>query len=706
MFGADVAAQSASPDATTVLKPSNQLTGGPPPDMLSRYLKGEASRLLARRRDEVAKLKTPEQISQRQRQLKTFFIDSLGGYPNRLTSPESQEVGTLRGDGYQVVKLILRGRPNHHVPANLYLPGGEPSPYPGVLVPCGHSENGKAYDSYQRICILLARNGIAALCYDPIGQGERVQKLDKEGRPAITQGSTTEHTMAGISSMLVGWQVATHRIYDGLLALDYLASRPDIDANRLGCTGNSGGGTMTAYLMALDERIAVAAPSCYITSLERLFETIGPQDAEQNITGQVAAGMNHADYVTMRAPRPTLLTVGTQDFFDIQGSWDTFREVKLIYGRLGFGERVDLFESDEPHGFTSPRRVATVRWMRRWLLQKDDAITEPFVPVALDKELRCTSTGQVLSSFENEQSVFDQNAEYDAELRPRREAFVRESSTDVFRSKVRELLGLKDWKPQKRLLRVVDQGTLHGLRMRKLTIETDPGIVIPIVELSREGGDSSAPSVVRIGTDRKADLAADGTAVKLAREGRRVILADLRGMGETTPQGGWSGGRGNPLGPEVVEALLSFHIARPLLGQRVADLLCLLDSLAAESGTAGKAGFEVVGEGPAGLVALHAACLDSNRRIQRLSLQHSLISWADVVKNGISRNQIGSVLPGVLKYYDLPDLAAWLKSLPITVRSAVDAMGKPVPAGALESAYAGCKKAHENAGLFAVEAVH
>ena len=56
----------------------------------------------------------------------------------------------------------------------------------------------------------------------------------------------------------------------------------------------------------------------------------------------------------MRAPKPTLLTVGTRDFFDIQGSWDSFREVKLIYGRFGFGERVDLFESDEPHGFTKP----------------------------------------------------------------------------------------------------------------------------------------------------------------------------------------------------------------------------------------------------------------------------------------------------------------------------------------------------------------
>ena len=107
--------------------------------------------------------------------------------------------------------------------------------------------------------------------------------------------------------------------------------------------------------------------------------------------------------------RPTLLTVGTRDFFDIQGSWDTFREVKLIYGRLGYGERVDLFESDEEHGFTRPRRIATARWMRRWLLKQDEAVDEPDFPIATDAELQCTRTGQVLTDFQD-RSVFDLNA--------------------------------------------------------------------------------------------------------------------------------------------------------------------------------------------------------------------------------------------------------------------------------------------------------
>ena len=193
-------------------------------------------------------------------------------------------------------------------------------PFPGVLVPCGHSDNGKAAEAYQRARILLAKNGLAVLCYDPIGQGERMQLLDEHGKPASTAARPSTRWSAS-ALLLVGR--APPPIASGTASAASTTSqpRPKIDPKRLGCTGNSGGGTLTAYLMALDDRIACAAPSCYITSLERLFATIGPQDAEQNITGQVAFGMEHADYLTLRAPKPTLIACGTQDFFDIGGTW-------------------------------------------------------------------------------------------------------------------------------------------------------------------------------------------------------------------------------------------------------------------------------------------------------------------------------------------------------------------------------------------------
>src|SRR5262249_30320615 len=157
---------------------------------------------------------------------------------------------------------IYESRPNHHVTANLYLPQGK-GPFPGVLMPIGHSSTGKAAEYIQRGAILLVKHGIAVLAYDPIGQGERLQLPLASGKPVM--GSTNEHTMLGVSAVLVGSQTAAFRIWDGIRSLDYLASRPEIDAKRLGCTGCSGGGTLTSYLMALDDRIAAAAPSCYIT---------------------------------------------------------------------------------------------------------------------------------------------------------------------------------------------------------------------------------------------------------------------------------------------------------------------------------------------------------------------------------------------------------------------------------------------------------
>src|SRR5262245_54615262 len=332
-----------------------------PSKMLYEFLLGEAQKLFAERRSAVAAINSAEELVRRQRMLKAKFVESFGGFPDK-TPLNPRIVGKRSGDGFRVEKIVYESRPDHHVTAALYVPDGKP-PFPGVLVPCGHSENGKANESYQRICILLAKNGIAALCYDPIGQGERYQLLDDAGKP-IVPGSTTEHSLVGVGALLVGRQAASYRIWDGIRSLDYLASRPDIDPTRLGCTGNSGGGTLTAYLMALDERIVAAAPSCYITSLERLFATIGPQDAEQNITGQVAFGMEHADYLTMRAPRPTLVCIGTQDYFDAFGAWTSFREASQIYALLGHGERAALFEYNDKHGFSKPRREAAMRWMR------------------------------------------------------------------------------------------------------------------------------------------------------------------------------------------------------------------------------------------------------------------------------------------------------------------------------------------------------
>ncbi len=587
----------------------------------------------------------------------------------------------MQGDGFTIEKVIYESRPDHHVTANLYLPLPKGKRVPGVLVPCGHSANGKAADPYQRACILMAKNGLAVLCYDPIGQGERRQLLDKTGKPAIG-GSTSEHTMVGIGALLVGQNTATYRIWDGIRSLDYLASRPEVDAKRLGCTGNSGGGTLTAYLMALDERIVAAAPSCYVTTLERLFATLGPQDAEQNITGQVAFGMEHTDYVTMRAPRPTLLCVATNDFFDIQGAWATFREASRIYTKLGHSERMALIEANEKHGFTKPLREGAMRWMRRWLLNQDDAPAEEPGSIFKDADLQCTRSGQVLEDFKGK-SAFHLNAEAALSLAGQRAKFLALGQEEQ-RARIREVLSLPEAKTR---AKERETGTMNlpGYVVHKRIYETEPGIAAPGLYLE-PAQPKKTPLLIYLDGDGMARAVSGGRLDKLASAGQRVLALDLRGLGETSPTP--PSAKASSFGFDYKQAFLGLHLNRPLLGQRVADLLAILPCLGDEA----KDGINLHGVGTAGLVALHAAALDE--RIGAATVEGALLSWSNVVHTPISSNQLTSVVPGVLRVYDLPELAASLAPRPLTIRLPRDAAQRPVAKDDLTAAYRVCVESY------------
>ena len=636
-----------------------------PKKMLEEHLLAECAKAFDARRKEIEALKTPEDVAKRQKALREKFIDALGGFPEK-TPLNARVVGTLPREGYRVERVIYESRPNHHVTANLYIPEGK-GPFPGVIMPMGHSENGKAADYAQRGSILLAKNGIACLCYDPIGQGERKQLLDANGKAAI-RGCTTEHTLLGTGAILVGWCTASFRIWDGIRSLDYLASRPEIDAKRLGCTGCSGGGTLTSYLMALDERIFAAAPSCYVTSLERLFATIGPQDAEQNIPGQVAFGLEHADYLTLRAPRPTLLLTGTRDCFDIQGSWATFREAKRTYAILGRAEAVDLAEFDMPHGYPKAHREGAVRWMRRWLLGVDDAIVESSFPIEKDADLQCTETGQVLSSLKGK-SAFDLVAERAKELEAGRPKLTVKQLQEKLRSSgiAAPQVAVE---PQFLSSRIERDGYVVG----RASLEPENGVKVPYLLLDPKAPANALSVVYVAGEGKTAACAKGGPMDLLAQAGRKVEAPDLRGFGETA-------------GNDFHEAFISLHLNRPLLYQRVKDLMPFVRP--------GKH-IQVVGTGAAAPVVLHLAVLDPD--IIEVTLEGMVVSWSSVARTPVTKGQLSNVVPGALKVYDLPDLAAALAPRPLTIRRPVDAAGKPVSQEELEATYAQARAAYKAAG--------
>ncbi len=489
-----------------------KIAGGPPQLMLNKYLLKQMTEAEAAIDSTSKGLDTPEKFKAWQQRLRTQFINALGGFPER-TPLNAKSVETIRRDGCRVEKILFESRPMHFVTAALFLPDDKQAtpPYPGILIPCGHSKNGKAMDVYQRGAVIAARNGMAAFIYDPIDQGERMQVVDENGK--YKHSNTGGHNITGVSADLLGWNTATFRIWDGMRALDYLASRPEIDPQKIGCMGNSGGGTLTSYLMALDDRIAAAAPSCFISSLPRVCESIGPQDAEQNIFGQMAFGMDHAEFILMRAPIPVRVECAAKDYFPLDGVKEAVARAKSVGARLGFDARIDRVESTGPHGWSEPLRTAAVQWMSRWLRGKDEISVPPIEDMGIsENDMRVTERGQVML-LPGARSVYDLMRGESARLEQTR----KKLSAEDLRQAVRRRAGIRplDVLPQ---AKVETRGIIRREwgSIEKFTFELTPGLLLPalLFEPLKRNGDP----VVLVNGRGKA--AATKEAEELAQQGR------------------------------------------------------------------------------------------------------------------------------------------------------------------------------------------
>ena len=606
----------------------------------------EAYAALDRRREVYEKLETPEQIAAYQQRLREFFVLQLGGFPER-TPLNARTVGTIKADGYRIEKVIYDSQPQHRITANFYVPDGD-GPFPGVLVSSGHSRTAKTADYNQRFGIMMAKTGMAALCFDPIGQGERSQILNSEGQNQLS-GTTTEHFLVGVGSILVGRSTARYRVWDAMRSIDYLASRPEIDAQRIGMTGCSGGGTLTSFTMALDDRVKCAAPSCYLTTFRHLIETIGPQDAEQNVFGQIAFGMDHPDYVLMRAPRPTLISSTTGDYFSIEGAWDNYRQAKRVYTRLGLPERVDLVEAEGKHG-VRPQALATIaHWMQRWLLDRDEPVTAEEPATRPPSELLCTESGQVLT-LAGERSVFDLNAAHAADLAKQRKQLWDAESPAAMTARIRKLLGVRanDKLPAPKW---EDKGRVPGeqYHIDKLVLRTDSGIPLPGLTFHPPSPDDDA--YLYLHDDGKlGDSGPGGRIEELVNDGYAVVSIDLRGQGET------GSGKRDAVLSDWKTYYLGYLLGKSLMGKRVEDALAAGNFVAYyQKKKDDPRRVHLVGVGQAGIVALHAAALNP-KLFASVTLRDTPRDWTSVVGQSIPAGQLDSTVHGALEVYDLPDL--------------------------------------------------
>ncbi|MGA2255632.1 MAG: alpha/beta hydrolase family protein [Thermoguttaceae bacterium] len=617
-----------------------------PGAMMHHYWLCQAQQAAKRWQEEYEARKTPAQITAYQDRLREKFLDAIGGLPVR-TPLNAKVTGTIRRDGYRVEKVIFESQPKHFVTALLFLPGGEGKTRlcPGVLVPCGHSKNGKGSDAYQTMGALLALSGMVALVVDPIDQGERGQYLGKGGWP--DSWGVDAHFLLGIGSTLLGRNTARFEIWDDMRAIDYLQSRPEVDPKRIGCTGNSGGGTQTSYMMALDDRVQAAAPSCYLCGFPALLSTIGPQDAEQDIFGQLAFGMDHADYIMMRAPRPVLMCTASKDFFDIHGAWETFRYAKRLYTRLGLPERVEILENDAEHNYAKTQREGVARWMSRWLLGKDQPITEPAIKLLSENELQCTPQGQVLL-LAGARSTYDLNEDYEKQLAVRRAEMWKMGDRVQLLAKVRQLAGIRRMeelpKPKAENFGSVQRA---GYRIETLLLKPEEGIVLPALKFIPEKPKAGQAAIYLHEDGKAADAGPGGAIERLVHEGITVLAVDLPGTGQTKAAS------------ESVDGYTAYLLGRSCVGLLAENILVAARWLKEQTPPGQPATVGLIAVGHAAIPALHAAALEPDS-FQSVKLSRAPPSWSAVVHVRLAKLPISQVVHGALLTYDLPDLTATL----------------------------------------------
>ncbi|MFN3322995.1 MAG: alpha/beta hydrolase [Bryobacteraceae bacterium] len=637
--------------------------GGPFREELHRYLTSLAEQHWRKRTDELDHLTTPAQIRQRQRYIRDRLNEAIGPFPAR-TPLNARVTARFQRDGYRVESVVFESRPNFYITANLYIPASGRAPYPALLGTAGHSIAGKAAPVYQHAWIALAKRGFVVLAFDPIGQGERLEYYDPAKGESITGFGTREHTMAGTQTLLTGFPYAHYMVWDGIRAFDYLLTRKEVDPRRIAVAGNSGGGTQSAYLAVFEPRLASAVVSCYITSWETLWTKPGPQDAEQNFPGFTQAGLNFGDFLLAFAPRPITMLTAIRDFFPIDGARATYEETRRLFEAADAAGRVGYFEYDDEHGWSKPRREATYRWLTRWLQSADDDGAEPPIEPEPESLLNATPTGQLATSFGGE-TVYTINRALAEKIYPNRRAAGLKDRA-ALRTLIAERLRVSPRSGPPPAAAGVSNESRSGYTLRKLTLATEPGIRVPALFLLPERGCTAA----------RLYLHEDGKAAEFAqlddaaRNGECILAVDVRGHGESAPQGG--SGSYTAMYQLAQRAML---LGKPLLGMQIYDALRAFDYLAAQPEIAARP-VTIHGIGNAGLVALLAAALEP--RIAGARIERSLPSYMNLVRTKIHTRAIDLVVPGVLKDFDLPDAAVAIAPRPLQIISARGADGNRI----------------------------
>ncbi len=645
-------------------------------NVMYKSLCSRAFKQLQEREKVIAQLHSKSDYMERQEAVKDKLLRLIGPLPEK-TPLNAQVTGIIKKEDFWIEKVIYESMPGYYVTAALFLPKKRKGKAPAVIYASGHTTNGFRSETYQHIIINLVKKGFVVLAFDPIGQGERLQYFnEKAGKSRF--GPTTEHSYPGAQCYISGYSPTKYFIWDGIRSVDYLLTRKEVDPERIGMTGRSGGGTQTAYTAAIDDRIFAAAPECFITSMEYVLKSIGPQDAEQNLAFMISEGIDHADLLEIRAPRPGLMITTTRDFFSIQGARETFEEVKQFYKGLGAGDQMSMVEDDDVHMSTLKNREAMYTFFQKHL-------DNPGSPVDLDvdileeKELWATKTGQLATSLKGE-TIYSLNWKIVknqlATLKFLRSSEDFETHTKRVENDAKQLSGFS-------LPTHFGKAQFSGRYVKKSYVLEKyliPGsgeTMLPAALFKPVEKQNNEVVLLLDGRGMEYTAHKDSLLVQsILKQGSSVLLFDVPGIGSLGP--GYLKGDAYIDNTSFNQWFAGILTNKSIVGMRAEDIIRMMHF--AKTDLEEVETISVIAKGPMGSEVLHAALFDG--AIEKVCLVKPFLSFADIA---LSRDYLPANIPstvaGAIDTYDLPDLMAALCPRELLIINPLSANGDPAGEG-------------------------
>jgi dienelactone hydrolase len=626
--------------------------------------------------------KTAEEWEQRQTQLRANLLRAWGGFPESPCPLEPRKLGEFQRDGYRVEKLVFQTRPGVWMTANAYVPDAPRKPVPAILHVHGHWSGAKQDPVVQSRCIGCVKLGFFVLCVDAFGAGER----------GIGKALGEYHgEMTGATLLPIGLPLSGLQVYENMRAVDYLKTRPEVDADRIGITGASGGGNQTMYAGAFDQRFHCVVPTCSVGTYQSYLSAAC---CMCEVVPNALRFTEEGDILGLAARRGLMVTSATQDAYQFSVG-EAKKSLERAESLAKIFPDVDIKHTiiESPHAYNAPMREALYGWMTKHLKGTGDGspIPDPAIQPEPPEMLRCFPGDSRPDDFVTIPRFAASEARRLAEHRSvPKDRDALEKSRNAKRDALVNLLG--GWPRQHPLSLKINS---PEDRYQTMEFETEPDLHL---FAQRDLPEKPGRLAILIDVDNGAEKAWSGDlANHLRSNGWTVVTPELRATGRfADPRDKIANA------PDHNTAEWSLWIGRPLLGQWVWDIRRTLDSIAERDGSLPH-DILAIGEGTSGIIALTAAALDE--RITRVQAIQAMASY--VTDQPYRKTRLGIMVPGILRDFgDIADIAAMIAPRPVTISGGTNGAGVELDQASLTNEYARTKQAFqlmEAANVFLVE---